>query len=132
MFICGAGRYSMAVMIQDSFYTITHRGSIVVIEFVPETKLAAEVMDTLQPVLLALVESEEPVKVVVDCANVKYLSSLAIGTLLTMQLKAERRGSRVVIANTSAGLKEILETVKIADRFEIADCCEDALRLLED
>lgn len=103
------------------------RGALI-IEFAPETDLNALASANMQADLFRLVEGEAGQAVVIDLSNVAFLSSQALGMLLTLRLKAARGGSRIVLAGVRPALREIISLTQIDQLYPISVDRQSALR----
>lgn len=52
-------------------------------------------------------------KIIIDCRNIMYISSVGIGSLITLQTKLRRRGGEVKLAAIFGPAMEILRLVRI-------------------
>jgi anti-sigma B factor antagonist len=68
--------------------------------------------------LYDLVESKDRRRVVLDLADVRFLSSRALGVLLTLRRKADAAGASVVLAGVRPDLTKIFKITKLDEMFE--------------
>ena len=52
-------------------------------------------------------------KIIVDCRNLAYISSLGIGSLITLQTRVKRRGGEVKLAAVFGPVMEVLRLMRI-------------------
>ena len=116
-------------MAASTVHTLEADG-IVTVEFDPNTNLDAETVQNIQKQLYALVEGSQARKVLLDFANVAFMSSLAMGCMLTLRLKAARSGSRLIISGIRETLTDILEMTQMDKLFEIVPTREEARKRL--
>lgn len=68
----------------------------------------------------------EITKVIIDAENLRYVSSLGVGELLTLHRKMKKRGGDVKIASLHGVVFDILRLAKLDSLFEIYDDLERA------
>jgi anti-anti-sigma factor len=74
----------------------------------------------------AIVESGDTDKVVLDFANLQFLSSQALGVLLTLRRKAEKAGVKVAIACIRPELVRVFEITNLSTMFGFYDSVDEA------
>ena len=52
-------------------------------------------------------------KIIIDCRNLGYISSLGIGSLITLQTRLKRRGGEVKLAAVFGPVMEVLRLMRI-------------------
>lgn len=52
-------------------------------------------------------------KIIIDCRNIGYISSLGIGSLITLQTRLRRHGGEVKLAAVHGAVMEILRLMRI-------------------
>ena len=68
---------------------------------------------------LQLVDQHGSGKIVFDLATVEFLSSAALGKLITLQKKIKERGGHLVLASVVPDLYEVFEITKLSKIFTI-------------
>jgi anti-sigma B factor antagonist len=71
----------------DDFYTVRQSGKHTVVEFQTPSLMNPQELERVGSQLFSLVDQEKRNHVVLDFAKVKYLSSQAIGIILTLNKK---------------------------------------------
>ena len=92
-------------------------------------------METIQRVgreLYEVVETPEKRKVVLDFCEVRFLSSQALGVLLTLRRKADKAGAKVVLAGIRPELARVFEITNLNKLFKFFDKRADAVANLAD
>jgi anti-sigma B factor antagonist len=110
--------------------SISERDGVHLVEFAPDTELDSSNIEQVQERLYALVEGGPPRKVLLDFLNVGYAASQALGSLVTLRLKAARTGSTVVLARIPETLMEIVRLTQIDKLYEVFPTLEAALARL--
>ncbi len=80
--------------------------------------------------LYAVAENADKRKVVLDFATVRFLSSRALGVLLTLRRKADKAGVNVVLASIRPELVRVFEITNLDKLFGFFDSREDAIARL--
>ena len=71
--------------------------------------------------LFELVDAEGKKKILLDFKNVDYLSSAALGKLITLNKKANTSGGKLVLCNIRPEIKEVFEITKLDKFFKIKE-----------
>lgn len=99
---------------------------VAVASFRGEATLDANTTQNIGREFYAIVESGDTDKVVLDFANVRFLSSQALGVMLTLRRKAEKIGVKVAIACIRPELVRVFEITNLSTMFGFYDSVEDA------
>ena len=65
-------------------------------------------------------------RIIVDCKQVAYVSTVGIGLLLLLHKRLAERGSDIKLANVHGLLSDILKTLRLDKVFDIHSDVEDA------
>ncbi|MDX1541043.1 MAG: STAS domain-containing protein [Geminicoccaceae bacterium] len=101
-------------------------GPITVI--VPKGHLDSLTSPELQPKLLGPLENGEPV--VVDCANLDYVSSAGLRVLMMAAKKGRANGARIVLAALQPTVRKVFDISGFSALFEIHDSATEACAAL--
>jgi anti-sigma B factor antagonist len=110
-----------------SSLNVENTGDVTVVGFTSESLSQAAAVEQTAKELYAVVEQDGARKVVIDFANVSFLSSQALGMMLTLRLKAAKTGAALVLANVRSRFGEILALTNLDKLFTIFDSREAAL-----
>ena len=77
--------------------------------------------------LYLLVEEREARKIVLDFSDVRFLSSQALGVLLTLRRKADRSGAKVILCGIRPELMRVFKLTNLDQMFAFFDGTESAL-----
>jgi anti-sigma B factor antagonist len=77
--------------------------------------------------LFGLVEEDGRLKIVLDFINVEYLSSAALGKLITMDKKVKAAKGKLRLCNIRADILEVFTITKLNKLFRIYDNQDQAL-----
>ncbi|MFN0054612.1 MAG: STAS domain-containing protein, partial [Planctomycetales bacterium] len=77
--------------------------------------------------LFSLVDEDHRKKIVLDFTNVEYLSSAALGKLITMDKKVKASGGKLRLCSIRADILEVFKITRLDKLFTIRDDREKAL-----
>ena len=103
-------------------------GDVTVARFVDKKILDETNIQTIGDQLFSLVEDEGRQKIVLDFENVEYLSSAALGKLITMDKKVKAAGGKLRLCSVRPEIYEVFAITKLNKVFKID---EDQERSLE-
>lgn len=101
---------------------VRHLSDITAVELLDEEILDEATISAIAESLFAVVENNAPIKMVLSFSRVKHLSSMALGTLIRLNKRAEESGGALKLCNIRASLLEIFVITKLNRLFDI---CED-------
>ncbi len=94
-------------------------GDVTVVQFVDRKILDEQNIQIIGEQLFSLVDEAKKRKVLLNFANVEYLSSAALGKLITLNKKLQSVGGRLVLCNIDAQIFEVFEITKLDKFFNI-------------
>jgi anti-sigma B factor antagonist len=77
--------------------------------------------------LFALVDEDHRQKIVLDFSNVEYLSSAALGKLITMDKKVKSAGGKLRFCSIRADILEVFKITRLDKLFTIKENRDKAL-----
>lgn len=77
--------------------------------------------------LFDLVEKEHKSKLLIDFADIRFMSSQALGILLTLRRKAEKGGAAIVLTGISEKLMRVFEITNLDKMFTFFDSRDEGL-----
>ncbi len=77
--------------------------------------------------LFNLVDDDHRQKIILDFTNVEYLSSAALGKLITMEKKVKAAGGKLRLCAIRPDIKEVFKITRLDKLFQIVDDREKAL-----
>ncbi len=77
--------------------------------------------------LFNLVDEDHRQKIVLDFTNVEYLSSAALGKLITMDKKVKAAGGKLRLCSIRSDIKEVFKITRLDKLFQIMDDRDKAL-----
>ncbi len=103
-------------------------GDVTVAKFTDKKILDEGNIQIIGNQLFALVEEDARQKIVLDFANVEYLSSAALGKLITMDKKVKAAKGKLRLCNIRPDIYEVFAITKLNKLFDMKDTLEAALQ----
>src|SRR3984893_11441585 len=94
-------------------------GDVTVINFVDRKILDEQNIQVIGEQLFCLVDQEGRRKLLLNFGNVEYLSSAALGKLITLNKKLQGQGGRLILCNIDAQTYEGFEITKSDRSFNM-------------
>jgi anti-anti-sigma factor len=113
-----------------SIVNLTQQDDVTIVDFPPDCDLDGNNVESMRPELFALAEDKQRPNIVIDFQNVAFISSQALGMLVTLRLKSARNGSKVVLAGFRESLMDVVRLTQIDALFPVVATRRDALASL--
>ena len=117
-------------MSTPSRITLSESGDVTVVNFNDRKILDEDRIQDLGQELFDLVERDNRQKLVLNFSHVEFLSSAALGKLITFEKKARKHSAELVLTNIRPEIYEVFAITKLNKLFEIKDDEADALAVL--
>ena len=101
-------------------------GNLLIVGFAGVRIVDVEMMRAADAEVFRSLGEQEYRKVLCNFRGVMYLSSSALGVLITLNVKLHKVGCRFVLCNLEPGVYEVLELVKLDRYFTISGEDPDA------
>ena len=75
---------------------------------------------------------EEKYNVLIDCSNVRYVSSAGAGVLMNAYLRAQEHGGKLILIKLSPGIRDVLDLLNLQNVILSADDARAALAMMEE
>ena len=92
---------------------------VTVVSFVESKIVTEENIQEVGDQLYSLVEDEGHKSLLLNFGNVQYLSSAALGKLITLNKKLQAVGGRLILCNIDPQIHEVFEITKLDKFFKI-------------
>lgn len=102
-------------------------GDVTVAKFVDKKILDESNIQLIGNQLFGLVDDDGRKKIVLDFSNVEYLSSAALGKLITMNKKVADSGGKLRLCSIRPDIYEVFAITRLNKVFDIRDSQEQAL-----
>lgn len=114
-------------MAEPSMLTISEQGGVTIVGFKESGILDAVTIQRIGRELYEIVEKQGRRQVVLDFANVRFLSSQALGVLLTFRRKADAMQAKVALAGLRPELRRVFNVTNLDKLFTFHDDTAAAL-----
>jgi anti-sigma B factor antagonist len=94
-------------------------GDITVVNFTDRKILDEQNIQLIGEQLFSLVDESGRKKILLNFGNVEYLSSAALGKLITLNKKLQSVGGRLILCNIDPQIYEVFEITKLNKLFNI-------------
>ena len=94
-------------------------GDVTVVNFVDRKILDEQNIQVIGEQLFSLVDEQGLKKILLNFSNVEYLSSAALGKLITLNKKLQTSGGRLILCNIAPQIYEVFEITKLDKFFKI-------------
>lgn len=109
---------------------VSESANVSVVRFKDQKIIDPETIQELGDELFDLVEKDERSKLVLNFGNVEFLSSAALGKLITFEKKVKRAGATLMLTNISPEIYQVFAITNLDKLFQIKDTEADALAVL--
>ena len=94
-------------------------GDVTVVNFIDRKILDEQNIQIIGEQLFSIVDQEGRRKLLLNFSNVEYLSSAALGKLITLNKKLQSVGGRLILCNIDPQIYEVFEITKLDKFFNI-------------
>lgn len=94
-------------------------GDVTVVSFVDKKILDEQNIQIIGEQLFDLVDNQGKKKLLLNFGNVEFLSSAALGKLITLNKKVQGNGGRLVMCKIAKEIMEVFEITKLDKLFKI-------------
>ncbi len=106
---------------------VSEVGEVAVIRFVDRKIIDEVAIQELGDELFALVEEENRANLLLNFSGVEFLSSAALGKLITLDKKVKAVGGRLKLSNIRPRIYDVFKITNLNKLFDIKDEEADAL-----
>jgi anti-sigma B factor antagonist len=104
---------------QRRLLSVEDVGDVAVVNFTHRRITDEQVIQLIGEQLFGLVDDAGRRKILLNFANVEYLSSAVLGKLITLNKKTQAAGGRLVLCNIDPQIYEIFELTRLNRIFKI-------------
>jgi anti-sigma B factor antagonist len=104
-------------------------GDVTVVSFTDRKILDEQNIQIIGEQLFGLVDESGRKKLLLNFGNVEYMSSAALGKLITLNKKVQSAGGRLVLCNIDPQIREVFEITKLDRLFVIKSDEQEALQV---
>ena len=114
-------------MSQQQRLNVSEVGDVTVVRFVDQKILDEAKIQQLGQELFELVDTDGRSKILLNFTSVEFLSSAALGKLITLDKKVKGQGGTLKLSNIRPEIYEVFAITKLNKLFDIKDDEVDAL-----
>jgi len=111
----------------SSFFKLHEVDDVAVVTMTRDQLSDDDNLEQLDQELMQILGVESGRKLVCDLSSVKYLTSSAIGKLISLHRKSTRTDSQVVLCNLQPTVQDILSKSHLLQYFTVADNSDAAI-----
>ena len=111
----------------ESSLSLERMGDVAMVSFRDASILDVVTVQRIARELYAMVEADQNTQVVLDFTHVRFLSSQALGVLLTVRRKADQAATKVALCAIRPELARVFKITNLDKMFEFFDTTEAAL-----
>ncbi len=104
---------------QQQRIVVTEQANTVIVQFRDSKILEDRTIQQLGTELIDLVQGRSSPRLVLDFTGVKYLSSAALGKLITLRRKVDQVGGKLRLCEIDPETMDVFRIAKLDDYFEI-------------
>ena len=122
---------SEPVPFQSSFFTVLQEGDVYVVSIIKDQLIDVDNLEQFSQDFNLLIEKHEMTKLVVRLTRVKYMTSMAIGKLITLHRKLQRMKGKLVLCELMPDVAATLEAAKLLTYFTTTPDLASALAVIQ-
>jgi anti-sigma B factor antagonist len=104
-------------------------GDVTVVSFTDKKILDEQNIQVIGEQLFSLIDELGRKKILLNFGNVEYMSSAALGKLITLNKKVQGAGGKLVLCNIDANIREVFEITRLDKLFVIKGDEQDGLQV---
>jgi len=106
---------------------VTDQKDVKIVNFVESKILDEANIEDIRKQLIAIAESKDRLKILLDFSNVDHLSSAALGMLINVNNAVKQHNGQLRLVNIKPQIMEVFEITKLNKLFKILPTRADAL-----
>jgi anti-sigma B factor antagonist len=104
-------------------------GDVTVVSFTDKKILDEQNIQVIGEQLFSLIDELGRKKILLNFGNVEYMSSAALGKLITLNKKVQGASGKLVLCNIDANIREVFEITRLDKLFVIKGDEQDGLQV---
>ena len=112
----------------SQFVDVEEINDVTVVRFLDNKILDETNIAQIGERLFRLVDNDGKKKLLLDFANVEYLSSAALGKLITLDKKMKAQAGRMRLCNIRPGIYEVFAITRLNKVFDIRDSRDEGMK----
>ena len=111
----------------DPQLAVSDTGGVTVVKIPNACMLDGEAIQAVGNQLFDLVDKDAKKKLLIDFADIRFMSSQVLGILLTLRRKAEKAGANIVLTCIRQNLMRVFEITNLNKMFDFYASREEGL-----
>ncbi len=107
--------------------SVSEVGDVTIVRFVDRKILDAIAIEEWGDELVALVDVDNRKRLLLNFADVTFMSSAALNKLIVLEKRVKKQGGRLKLCNLRRELREIFDITRLSTIFEILDTDSEAI-----
>lgn len=107
--------------------SITTEGDVLIVSFLQDELIDLQYLDQVHDTMIRLAHDRPDPKIVLDLANITYMSSTGLGMLVKLIKSVSQSGGKLCFANPCERLTEIFEAANLNKVVDICTGTEEAV-----
>lgn len=120
-----------AVPFESAFFTVSREGNIHIVSIERDRLTDEDNLELFSQDLNLLVEKHEIQSLIIRMTRVRYMTSSAIGKLISLHRKINRNEGRLVLCELTSDVSETLEASRLLSYFAVEADMSAALFALQ-
>ena len=105
---------------------VEYSGNATIIHFTDEKILEEKDIKALQDSIMSVIEQAARINLILDFANVRFLSSAVLGLLIRVSKRIYERNGQLGLCNINPKIYEIFKITRLTKTFDIYNSVESA------
>jgi anti-sigma B factor antagonist len=113
----------------DPFFTQRNDRGYTIVDFTTESLMNPLELESIGQAIYQLVDTAKPDKLLLDFTRVRYLSSQAVGIILTLNKKvSQKKGATLTLCGVGPALMQLLKITRLDKILTIKPTLADVLK----
>jgi anti-sigma B factor antagonist len=112
----------------ESRIRVKHVDGAILVEFIDRNILDEANIQLIGDEIAALVDAAPNPRLVISFANVEHLSSAALGALISVKNRLDRRTGQLRLANIDPQIYEVFAITRLNKLFQIHETTDEAVK----
>ena len=106
--------------------SVEYSGNATIMRFTDEKILEEQDIKALQDSIMSVIEQAERINLILDFANVRFLSSAVLGLLIRVSKRIYESDGQLGLCNINPKIYEIFKITRLTKTFDIYNSVESA------
>ena len=107
--------------------SVEYSENATIMRFTDEKILEEQDIKALQDSIMSVIEQAERINLILDFANVRFLSSAVLGLLIRVSKRIYERNGQLGLCNINPKIYEIFKITRLTKTFDIYNSVESAM-----